>query len=150
MIRKVSDILGKAQKRKQSRKIPVRVDYNKLLKDLQMEKETETSHLSLVEKTLLKQQQDKNETTYIADEVSDVERLWRRREALMANNKNILVYTEKDNLIHDKQCRLVKDIPDDEFEMTTKYDGTRDFCEVCHRMALLSIAIGDDQKRINE
>lgn len=147
--------MGKRQERGTTRinRKPVRINYDKLLKDLQKEKET--ANLSLVEKTLLKQQNEKvlnniKETSFEVV-ISEEEKLKRRRESLMNNNQNKYIYSSKLNLLHDKDCTIAKQISDDEFEMLSELDLSKSICEKCHRMLLLRTAIAnDDQKNIHE
>lgn len=145
--------MGRKQERGQTRfdRKPVRINYNQLLEDLNSQKET--ASLSLVEQTLLKQrhESEKENTKSEIQEVSREEKMRRRRQSLMNNHNNILAYSIKSNtIVHDKDCRLVKYIPDEDLNMLTGYDGSREFCDKCKRVALLRIATNNDYKYIRK
>ena len=127
---------------------PVRHDYSNLLKELK--NESEQGNLSLLEKTILKQEEDaKNITaTEICKEIVETEKIKRRRASLMSDMTNLYAYSSDDNTCHDRDCELVAEIPDDKFRMSSTVESVK-FCKYCHLRLALRAGIIDDYKNID-
>jgi hypothetical protein len=72
----------------------------------------------------------------------------RRRASLMDNPKMLYAYSDKDMILHDRDCSCIKEIPDNEFYMLSKYDFNMNRCPLCYRKAIIRSGIGDDARRI--
>lgn len=81
-----------------------------------------------------------------AGEVVSIAR--RRRSSKMDNHSMGYAYSTSKMIIHDRDCKLVKSIPDDEFEMLKEFDPDMKTCKRCYRNALIRSGIGDDRKRL--
>lgn len=70
----------------------------------------------------------------------------RRRDSLMANRKMryILSHTGK---VHDRDCPLAIQIPDEDFDMCEDYPSGRYICSVCYRKALVRKGLALDQTK---
>lgn len=72
----------------------------------------------------------------------------RRRASLFDNRKNKYVIDKRKGIIHDRDCELVKDIPDNAFDMSSVLDEEKTICTNCRMNAYIRCGIGDDGKRI--
>ena len=130
-------------------KKPVRHDYSNLLEELKQE--SEQGNLSLLEKTILKQEENKKNITAtgICKEITEQELLKRRRESLMSDIYNLYAYSHTELLYHDRDCKLVLEIPDDEFQMSAECKPLS-LCPICEKRAIIRGGIIDDYKHIDD
>ena len=73
----------------------------------------------------------------------------RRRASLLSNPRMRYAYSQVDNIIHDRECEVLKTIQDKDFRMLTDFDTSRPICRHCYRKAVVRSGIGDDAKLIN-
>lgn len=73
----------------------------------------------------------------------------RKRASLMSNPRMRYAYSQLDDTIHDRECKVVKTIADEDFRMTHDFDPERTTCRHCQRKAIIRSAISDDGKYIN-
>ena len=73
----------------------------------------------------------------------------RKRASLLSNPRMRYVYSQLDTTIHDRECRVVKAIPDKDFRMIADLDIDRATCKHCRRRAIIRSGIGDDGKHLN-
>lgn len=72
----------------------------------------------------------------------------RKRSSKMDNRMMRYAYSISDMVLHDRDCKSVKDISDDDFEMLSDFDSTMRTCKYCYRNALIRQGIKDDGKRL--
>lgn len=82
----------------------------------------------------------------IPDSVAQARRL---RQSKLDDRKMRYAFSTRRLLLHDRDCPLVRNIPDEEFEMRARYDVSMRFCTSCYRMGLIRNGIGDDGKRMS-
>ncbi|MBQ5748904.1 MAG: hypothetical protein IIV87_01980, partial [Oscillospiraceae bacterium] len=85
--------------------------------------------------------------TMAAAEVSTARR---RRDSLLGNRKMRYAYSAKKFVLHDRACRHVNAIRDEDFEMLSEFCLSMPLCEECFYTAVLRSAIDyDDEKYID-
>ena len=72
----------------------------------------------------------------------------RRRTSMLDNRSYRYVVDQRSGIIHDKDCEMVKTIPDSAFDMIKTIDAESNICLKCRRDAYIRIAIGDDAKHL--
>lgn len=73
----------------------------------------------------------------------------RRRQSLMDNTNYKFAYSRKKLILHDKDCELVKHIPDEDFEMLTTFDSHMALCSACYRKMLVRAVVVNQSRKIN-
>lgn len=73
--------------------------------------------------------------------------LSRRRQSLLSNYNNKYAYSRTKKIIHDRDCRRVREIPDVDFEMMSEFDRSMNTCPDCYRKAVVRYGIGDNRKK---
>ena len=69
-----------------------------------------------------------------------------KRASAMDNRKLCYVFDANDSLVHDKSCRLVKDISNEAFRAAETIPEGRVLCKACRRRVYVRQACGDDFK----
>lgn len=85
----------------------------------------------------------------ITNNISDEEKLRRRRSSLLDNRKLKYVIDKRLGYLHDKSCKKVKSIDDQYFDMTEELVPDMALCKTCCRAAWIRSGIGDDAKRMS-
>lgn len=67
---------------------------------------------------------------------------------MLDNRSYRYVVDQRSGIIHDKDCEMVRTIPDSAFNMIKTIDVESDICSKCRRDAYIRIAIGDDAKHL--
>lgn len=98
---------------------------------------------------LLKNPKPKSKTSIIEDTLQPVTPEYRIRCSKMDDKKMIYAYSKRKKIWHDRDCDLVREIPDTQFEMSDTLNLNAKTCQKCYRMMLLRKSIGDDGKRIS-
>ena len=115
-----------------------RKDYSALLAELRSSyTATEAETAAAAEKTSPKQ------------ESSSMTAARRLRSSKMDNRRLRYAYSKKQMILHDKDCDLVRMIPDWEFDMVETIPKGMTICQKCYRRALIRSAVGDDSKKMN-
>ena len=73
----------------------------------------------------------------------------RRRQSMMDNTNYKFAYSRKKLILHDKDCDLVKHIPDEDFEMLTTFDSQMALCSACYRKMLIRATEVNQPRKIN-
>ncbi|WP_407724893.1 hypothetical protein [Ruminococcus sp. JL13D9] len=73
---------------------------------------------------------------------------YRRRQSLMDNPHNKFAFSREKRIIHDRECHLVKRIPDEQFEMLTEFDEEMAPCSACYRRMLIRSAFVNQHRKI--
>ena len=73
----------------------------------------------------------------------------RRRQSMMDNTNYKFAYSRKKLILHDKDCELVKHIPDEDFEMLTTFDSQMVLCSACYRKMLVRAVVVNQSRKIN-
>lgn len=103
--------------------------------------------LSLYEDESRKAVLCKNKIKIVGKPLNEETRMLQSRRASAMDNKKIrYVFSEKDNIVHDKACSLVKNISDRDFRASEELPEDRILCCVCTRMVYIRKACGDDFK----
>lgn len=71
----------------------------------------------------------------------------RKRSSLMDNPKMLYAYSVINRVLHDRNCDLVKDIPNEEFRMSSTFVKRMRICSHCKRNVFIRNGIGDDHRR---
>ena len=72
----------------------------------------------------------------------------RKRTSKMDNHQMRYAFSSDRMLLHDRECELVKEIPDEKFDMLEYIDESMNLCKHCYRRAIIRNGIDDDGKRI--
>lgn len=80
--------------------------------------------------------------------ISDEEWRHRRRASMLDNRSYRYVVDQRSGIIHDKDCEMVRTVPDSAFDMIKTIDADSNICSKCRRDAYICIAIGDDAKHL--
>lgn len=67
----------------------------------------------------------------------------------MSNYNNKYAYSRTKKIIHDRDCRRIREIPDVEFEMISEFDRSMNTCPDCYRRAVVRYGIGDNRKKLD-
>lgn len=73
-----------------------------------------------------------------------------RRSSAMDDRKIMFVYSDADDLVHDKSCPLVAEIADEDFRASRVFPGNRECCRVCKRRMYVRRGCGDDFKHYEQ
>ena len=73
----------------------------------------------------------------------------RRRQSMMDNTNYKFAYSRKKLILHDRDCDLVKHIPDEDFEMLTTFDSQMALCSACYRKMLIRATVVNQPRKIN-
>ena len=69
--------------------------------------------------------------------------------SLMSDIYNLYAYSHTELLYHDRDCKLVSEIPDDEFQMSAECKPLS-LCPICEKRAIIRGGIIDDYKHIDD
>ena len=69
-----------------------------------------------------------------------------RRDRLLADSKKIYVYSRQDNLFHDKCCKMVDNISNQDIEASQNFPEGRWFCPHCWFLFILRAGSNNDMK----
>lgn len=73
----------------------------------------------------------------------------RRRDSILENSKLIFIHSKANYTVHDKSCKLLKDIPDEYILGSSSMPKDHIVCEECSKKLYLRMMIGQDGKRID-
>lgn len=103
--------------------------------------------LSLYENESRKAVLCKNQIKIVGKPLSEEARMLQSKRASAMDSKKIrYVFSEKDNIVHDKACSLVKNISDRDFRASEELPENRILCCICTKMIYIRKACGDDFK----
>lgn len=119
------------QKRK---KYYERVDYSDLLSELRGETDA-------LEET-------KEEKPQKPPRQAQVDQAARKRASLLDRPAMKYAYSQKEKVLHDRDCEFVAGISNENFRMKESFDTGMRFCPKCYRKGLIRSGITDDGKRI--
>lgn len=123
-------------------------------RDVRNHKETDFSSLIKKEEPpekeekMLKSNSKRGKKKKTKQQPKVVDTATRIRSSKMDNAKMKYAYSKRKMIIHDKDCSLVKNIPNIEFEMLEKLDIGMKLCLVCYRSALIRNGIEEGGKKI--
>lgn len=71
------------------------------------------------------------------------------RKAIMSNSSVWYVMDGRSEILHEKSCPQIRDIPDEALIGVRRYDGNRQMCAHCRRAGLIRTAIGGSARYLS-
>lgn len=72
----------------------------------------------------------------------------KKRQSKLDSVKMQYAFSVTEKILHDRSCKLVWNIPDEEFQMCTNFTIDMKLCPECQRMSVIRAGLGDDGNKI--
>jgi len=112
----------------------------------------ERQDFSYLLKTEKKSENVLSNTKYINAEAENViqKNYKKARQDKLSNQAMKYAYSNFNHIYHDRECGAVKNISDNEFEMTKEFSDNYKWCKNCYRLAIIRYGIDKDGKLFDQ